>query len=645
MQVKWHHSLRAKLFIFLSFLLVATISILSFRDSLEFKRILEDQLSGRILDTTRRSQNSIVSTLHFWKAQLNQILIRTGISSATEIKKEIQTVIETNPDVIALKLVNVNQTGRVRTLGWSFTNQQNSDTFAEYEASEVNKRFHKLVSKFVKDNPSPTLPNYLLNTSKDLKVPTISLVIPAKNADRSLSWIFLVAKLEPIVASLTGDQSSKAYVVSKQGSVIASLQRSEALRGVSLVNSPIVKKATQGKALRGEMRFTGPDGTTRLGAFAWNKEFKFATIIEKNPEAAFLQINKHLAKNSLIAAIIALIAILAIYHASGTLTASLQKVAQATARIAYGYFSHRIHHRGKDEVAHLSRSVDLMAQKLNELVFSRIEAARQEKELETARTVQNTFFPKDFVKTKTLQIAGSYKPASECGGDWWGYFEANDGSEFLCIADATGHGAPAALITAMAYSAIMTTELLAQQFGNNLTPEIILEQANKVMWAAGQGKTTMTFFVLKFVPETDELVYANAGHNHIILIPEDPADPRAKRKTPIPYINLIARGTPLGVEKNSRYRTHSMPLKWGDRFFLYTDGLTEAVNRKNKQWGNVKMLKSLKTNNNDDIVTMNQQIVQESLHFTEGVPLDDDVTVVIADYKKAAKIDGIKKAG
>ena len=119
-----------------------------------------------------------------------------------------------------------------------------------------------------------------------------------------------------------------------------------------------------------------------------------------------------------------------------------------------------------------------------------------EQELATARMVQESFFPK--VVTKRLGIPSLFKPSTECGGDWWGHFSSDDQHEYIVIADATGHGVGAALVTAMSFATTKTASLLIQ--GNKIDPSplSVLNHINSALSASTSGKTTMTMTVLCF---------------------------------------------------------------------------------------------------------------------------------------------------
>src|SRR5690606_11851732 len=115
--------------------------------------------------------------------------------------------------------------------------------------------------------------------------------------------------------------------------------------------------------------------------------------------------------------------------------------------IAQGNFDKRVKVKGHDEVGALSDSVNDMADKIVLYMEEMKEKARLENEVAVAQLVQSSFFPRSSLTSPDLQVFGHFEPASECGGDWWGIADHGDWRIFF-IADATGHGVPAALLTA-----------------------------------------------------------------------------------------------------------------------------------------------------------------------------------------------------
>ena len=133
----------------------------------------------------------------------------------------------------------------------------------------------------------------------------------------------------------------------------------------------------------------------------------------------------------------------------------------ATQRIAEGNFETKVEIPSSDEIGALSDSFNFMSDEITRFMGEMKEKARLENEVKVAQLVQSSFFPNDDITIGPVDISAFYQPASECGGDWWGYVE-DENVLVLIIADATGHGVPAALLTATANCSINTIKLFSK---------------------------------------------------------------------------------------------------------------------------------------------------------------------------------------
>src|SRR5690606_15173135 len=106
-----------------------------------------------------------------------------------------------------------------------------------------------------------------------------------------------------------------------------------------------------------------------------------------------------------------------------------------------GNFDLRLASASQDEIGALSQSFNVMSEKIRGLIQESMEKVRMEGELAIASTVQQTLIPPPDFKNENLEIRSHYQSASECGGDWWGFFGVGD-RVAVFIADATGHGLP-----------------------------------------------------------------------------------------------------------------------------------------------------------------------------------------------------------
>lgn len=303
--------------------------------------------------------------------------------------------------------------------------------------------------------------------------------------------------------------------------------------------------------------------------------------------------------------------------ATGSLTSSLTELFRATKKIAEGDFGIRVPVKSRDEVGSLANSFNAMAEEVSRLLSETAEKARMESELKTAQTVQETLFPPTEADLKGLRISGYYEPASECGGDWWHYCEVNQ-KVFLWIGDATGHGAPAALITSAAKSAATIIERLDVDVGH------ALQLMNRAIYDVSKGKIMMTFFLACYDTETKKLTYANASHEGPYLLKKTHGQIKKRDLIPLNDVNAPR----LGQDRDTAYEQAEIDLDFGDRILFYTDGIPDIENQAKEPWGEREFIKG--------ILATNQEFppVQQSVHHLvdlfsahrQNAPLKDDIT-------------------
>ena len=258
-----------------------------------------------------------------------------------------------------------------------------------------------------------------------------------------------------------------------------------------------------------------------------------------------------------------------------------------------------------------------MAGEIQRLLLETAEKTRMEGELKTARLVQETLFPKNHLKENEIEIKGYYEPASECSGDWW-YYKKIKNQTMFCIGDATGHGVPAALLTAAARSAASTLEKFS-----GLPLHEMMEVFNRAIYNTAQGKVMMTMFLGLYDHETGVVDYCNASHEPPYFLPNKVS----LKKTDLQILNE-ATGPRLGEGETSTYTSVKFQLTQGDKILLFTDGVTELLNKTGDMWGERALIKCLIACHNDkkNIVATMEEIASQISTFREEHPLQDDVT-------------------
>ncbi len=244
---------------------------------------------------------------------------------------------------------------------------------------------------------------------------------------------------------------------------------------------------------------------------------------------------------------------------------------------------------------------------------------RMVEELKTAAAVQQALFPRELPQFDNLRIATHFRSATETGGDWYGFIRMGRTLATL-IGDVTGHGTPAALVTAAASAACNMIQQLYYIENRSFTPCQILQYLNPVVWQAGRRQYLMTFFVATIDIDSGSIRFANAGHNFPILV----------RKGTIK--RLLNTNLRLGDQQDCEFTESSMQLEPNDLLFLFTDGVIENENQQGEMWGERQLTKLLHQTEGQPVEQIINQIVQEAYHFYDSQPLDDDVTLVALKY-------------
>lgn len=317
--------------------------------------------------------------------------------------------------------------------------------------------------------------------------------------------------------------------------------------------------------------------------------------------------------------------VLALFFSKG-LTSPLNALTEATKEISSGNFSLNLNSKSSDEIGILSSSFNLMSVKIQELIQESVEKTKIEGELAIASTVQQTLFPAESADGKNFEIRSFFTPASQVGGDWWGFFE-NKNKLILTVADATGHGFPSALITAAARSCFSVIERLATDYPEFvLSPKSLLSFANRAIYESAKGQIMMTFFVGVIDFDKKEITYASAGHNPPWLYRKSGDDYKLKA--------LMATGQRLGeARENVEFEEKTTAIDNGDILVLYTDGVLEGKNLEGEQFGKKRARRIIESGLKVGLGTAVSNLAQEFLKYNEGKLLDDDVTIAATEFK------------
>jgi serine phosphatase RsbU (regulator of sigma subunit) len=243
-----------------------------------------------------------------------------------------------------------------------------------------------------------------------------------------------------------------------------------------------------------------------------------------------------------------------------------------------------------------------------------IEARRQEKELEIAKTIQLSLLPSEVPHIPKLSLAGTCEPASQVGGDYYDFLFKEGEYLDILIADVSGHNVGAALLMAQARTFIHAMA------NKNLSPANILCSLNEFFYEdLTKAELFITMFYIHFHVETGRFSYASAGHNPPFLH-------RGARNM---CERLDAEGLILGVQRNVIFEEKKDILGQQDTLLLFTDGITEAQNEKGDFYGDSRLQEFLLNARQTEPEDMISHLLDEVQQFAGKENFEDDVSVVI----------------
>lgn len=486
--------------------------------------------------------------------------------------------------------------------------------FAEKEAGEGDKVIQELGSLI------PLFHEADLH-SRILRVPFHDdriLIVEKIATPTGARYFLVISKLKSVAEIFRAPASSDIYLIDDKGTVLFGAPGTEATNISEKMGENFLERFRDQKFQTGTEEVLSKEGLPWLASFSKVSFGDYLMVVSLVPKREALKAVQILLRKSMVFFLLLISGtVMVSLVASGTLTSALTDLFQATKKVAEGKFDIRVNVKSKDEFGSLATSFNAMASEVSRLMLETAEKARMESELKTAQTVQETLFPATEAAMRGLRISGYYEPASECGGDWWHYCEVGS-KVFLWIGDATGHGAPAALITSAAKSAATIIETL------NVEPGAALNLLNRAIFDVSKGRIMMTFFLACYERETKMLTYANASHEAPYLIKV--AEGTLKKKDLIP-LNEV-NNPRLGQSRETQYEQTTVQLDEGDRIFFYTDGIPDIQNPKLEAWGEREFIKGLLVVNKEypPITDSVRQLHELFDSHRQGAPLIDDVT-------------------
>lgn len=245
-------------------------------------------------------------------------------------------------------------------------------------------------------------------------------------------------------------------------------------------------------------------------------------------------------------------------------------------------------------------------------------AIRQD--LEVARNIQLAILPQlnpPFSNSKKFEIFASMDAAKEVGGDFYDFFMIDENRIGFVIGDVSGKGIPAAIFMAVSRTLIRATAL------NGHPPGECLAYVNNLLCLESVASMFVTVFYGILDCKTGVLTYANGGHNPPYII---------KKDNSVSSLELTG-GIALGVLDDISYVQKNITLLQEETLFLYTDGITEAMNETFDLYSDDRLIEFLKTQNNIPLESLIKNTVQSVYEYSSGVEQTDDITALAIRLK------------
>jgi sigma-B regulation protein RsbU (phosphoserine phosphatase) len=244
------------------------------------------------------------------------------------------------------------------------------------------------------------------------------------------------------------------------------------------------------------------------------------------------------------------------------------------------------------------------------------EKQKLEEELTIAHEIQQALLP---TPNKTLSFVSAFShnlPCREVGGDYFDYFDMSEGRFGFAIGDVSGKGMPAALLASVIQGMFSATTQL------DLPIPTIISSVNQNLTRRGTSNRFVTFF-FGMVDTDGNCTYTNAGHNPPYVVGRDGS-----------IKPLTEGGMVMGLFASAQYESRTIQLMPGDHLVLFTDGVLEARNTLEDEFGEERLVELLRANHNASASEILDRIREAVTLFSAETPQHDDITMMVVGFRE-----------
>jgi phosphoserine phosphatase RsbU/P len=225
-------------------------------------------------------------------------------------------------------------------------------------------------------------------------------------------------------------------------------------------------------------------------------------------------------------------------------------------------------------------------------------------------------FPQKLTPVAGLDYCGACRPALAVGGDYYDFLPLADDVFGIAIGDVSGKGIAAALLMAS-----LQASLRGQAMRGTDDLADMMRNVNLLVYQASSENRYATFFYAQYEPATRRLTYVNAGHNAPMILRKLDAGWQTLR--------LEEGGAVVGLLPNFPYTQATVQLEIGDLLLAFTDGISEAMNPAEEEWGEERLIETAKSCDGLSAADMLARLVEGADEFAAGAPQHDDMTLIV----------------
>ncbi len=448
-------------------------------------------------------------------------------------------------------------------------------------------------------------------------------------ADVSLEW------LQDIISGLAIPKGGYAFLVSQKGVFVSHSRREWIMREKIFT---IAQAASDRELIKaGQDMVQGGSGFIPLkkspfaGRDAWmyyaplpSTNWSMGVVIpEDELFSGLYSLNKTVV---LIAAAGVFLLVIIVVYFSNSITMPLRRLAAATAEISRGSLDTPLPvPASRDEVGELISSFDNMRCSLKEYIADLRETTaakeRMESELKIGRAIQMNFLPHALPDRKEFTLVAKLEPAREVGGDLYSFSLVDENTLSFSIGDVSGKGVPAALFMAV------TRTVMNAVVVPGIDPATVLSRINVELCRDNEEMMFCTMICGLLDLKTGECRYSNAGHNPPLVVRAG-----AEKGHKAEWLDL-PDGMLMGIDEATPYRTANISLDPGDMLLLYTDGVTEAMDKSERLYSPERLLAAVEKSGPTGAEGLICAVLESVRDFSGDALQSDDIAILAVQFR------------